>query len=117
IAAMLASAAGLTASTCESLKTLKLPATTNVIAQSLPTGVFKPAEGPVIAGLPGLCRVAALLKPSSDSDIQFEVWMPNSGWNGKFYGIGIGAYAGSVHFDDLAGAVRHGYAAVSTDTG
>jgi hypothetical protein len=28
------------------------------------------------------CRVAATLKPSGDSDIKIEVWLPLSGWNG-----------------------------------
>jgi len=30
--------------------------------------------------------VAATLKPSSDSDIKIEVWMPASGWNGNSSG-------------------------------
>lgn len=47
----------------------------------------------------------------------FEVWIPSSGWNGKFYGIGNGGYAGSIGYGALANAVRHGDAAASTDTG
>jgi feruloyl esterase len=57
------------------------------------------------------------IKPSSDSDIRFEVWLPSSNWNGKFQGIGNGGYAGVLSFPGLANAVRNGYATASTDTG
>jgi len=67
--------------------------------------------------LPAFCRVAGSIKPSSDSDIQFEVWLPASGWNGKFEGIGNGGFAGSIFYPALGNAVSHGYAAASTDTG
>jgi hypothetical protein len=35
---------------------------------------------------PASCRVAAKLTPSSDSDIQIEVWLPALAWNGKVPG-------------------------------
>src|SRR5262245_29286994 len=44
----------------------------------------------------GFCRVAATLKPSSDSDIKIEVWLPASNWNGKFLAVGNGAFNGSI---------------------
>jgi hypothetical protein len=58
-----------------------------------------------------------ILKPSADSDIHVEIWMPSTGWNGKFQGIGNGGFAGSIDLAALAAAVAHGYAAASTDTG
>ena len=37
------------------------------------------------------CRVEGVLKPSADSDVKFEVWLPpESAWNGKYQGIGNG---------------------------
>jgi len=57
------------------------------------------------------------LKPSADSDIRVEIWLPTSGWNGKLQGIGNGGFAGSIDFNSLASAVAHGYAAAATDTG
>src|SRR5262249_54035718 len=36
----------------------------------------------------GFCRVAATLRPSKDSDIKIEVWLPASGWNGKLLAVG-----------------------------
>lgn len=80
-------------------------------------GSFTPPGGKPIPGLPALCRVAGAIKPSNDSDIEFEVWMPSSSWNGKFQGIGNGGFAGAIGYSAMAAAVSHGYATASTDTG
>jgi feruloyl esterase len=61
--------------------------------------------------------VKATLKPSSDSDIKIEVWLPVSGWNGKFQGVGNGGWAGTIGYSALGNAVKAGYAGASTDTG
>jgi feruloyl esterase len=65
--------------------------------------------------LPAFCRVAAILTPSNDSDIKIEVWMPASGWNGKFQAVGNGGLSGAINHGGLANCIRGGYA--STDTG
>ncbi len=75
------------------------------------------AGAQVFAALPSFCRVAATLTPSSDSDIKIEVWLPLSGWNGKFQAVGNGGWAGSISYPALAQAVARGYASASTDTG
>jgi feruloyl esterase len=67
--------------------------------------------------VPAFCRVAGVIQPSSDSEIQFEVWMPASGWNGKFQGVGNGGFAGAISYGQLAIALERGYATASTDTG
>ena len=56
-------------------------------------------------------------KPSSDSDIKIEVWLPASGWNGKFEAVGNGGWNGTIDRNALAAGVRRGYATASTDTG
>src|SRR5579864_4099590 len=86
------------AATCESLSTLRLSGATIGIAESRPAGEFTPPAGKPIADLPAFCRIAGSIRPSSDSDIRFEVWMPATGWNGKFQGIGNGGFAGSIGF-------------------
>ena len=110
------------AATCESLASLSLPDTTITIAQSVPAGGFSLPGGnaqgnAAFQNLSAFCRVAATLKPSSDSDIRIEVWLPASGWNGKFQGVGNGGWAGSISYGALAQALRRGYASSSTDTG
>jgi feruloyl esterase len=71
----------------------------------------------VFKSLPAFCRVAATLKPVSDSEIRIEVWMPASGWNGKLQSVGNGAWAGSISYPALGTALAAGYAAAGTDTG
>ena len=66
---------------------------------------------------PAFCRVAATLTPTSDSDIKIEVWLPLSGWNGKFQAVGNGGWLGSIPYTALAEAVAAGYATAATDTG
>jgi feruloyl esterase len=92
---------------CEGLAKLTLPVT-------------KITEAKVAAAAkdsPPVCRVTGVITPSADSEINFEVWMPVTGWNGKFLGIGNGGYAGSISRGGLAEAARNGFASASTDTG
>ncbi len=107
--------------TCESLATLKLADTTITSAEPVAEGAFVPAGGkagmPMFKDVPAFCRVTAGVKPSSDSDIKIEVWLPATGWNGKYQGQGNGGFAGAIDYPGLAGAVSQGYASASTDTG
>ena len=102
---------------CEGLAKLKLADTTIATAKSVAAGSFQPPAGGPMNDLPAFCRVAGVIKPSSDSDIKFEVWMPAEGWKSKFQGVGNGGFAGVISYGGLADAIRNGYAAASTDTG
>src|SRR5262245_1414112 len=80
------------AGSCESLASMTLPGTTITTAQTVPAGGFtqpdarggRGGQNDPAKNLPAFCRVAATLKPSSDSDIKIELWMPAANWNGKF---------------------------------
>jgi feruloyl esterase len=64
------------------------------------------------------CRVVAASRPTADSSIGFEVWMPPAGsWNGKFQGVGSGSSAGSIGVAAMLVALRDGYAVMATDNG
>jgi tannase/feruloyl esterase len=117
-------AAPVAAATCDSLANLKLANTHIATSQAVEAGAFTPPgaspNGPgqaMYKALPAFCRVTGSIKPSSDSDIEFEVWLPASGWNGKFEGVGNGGFAGVIGYAGLAASVSRGYAAASTDTG
>jgi feruloyl esterase len=125
---LIALSSSLTAATsCDSLAKLALPHATVTLAQAVPAGQLTLPAGavpsfpgfppPDFSKLPAICRVAATLKPTSDSDIKIELWMPTTGWNGRLESVGNGAWAGSIGYRDLATAVTAGYAAASTDTG
>lgn len=108
------------AADCESLASLKLNGATITTAQAVDAGAFTLPAGPqngLFKDLPQFCRVQGVIQPSGDSQIAFEVWMPASDWNGKYFGIGNGGFAGSIQYGLLAAAVHNGYAGSSTDTG
>jgi feruloyl esterase len=115
---------------CESLAQLALPNATVTSATTVSAGTFVPppsitgggapaaADAALTYGrLPAFCRAIATLKPSADSDIKIEVWLPAANWNGKFQAVGNGGWAGVISYGALASAVASGYAAASTDTG
>ena len=93
------------AAECEGISSLKLPGTTITFAQTVAPGAFKLPPGvssPIViypyAKLPAFCRMAGTAKPSSDSNIQFEIWMLAAGWNGKLMGEGNGGFAGDIPY-------------------
>lgn len=110
---------------CERLTAAKIPHATIALAQTVAAGTFNdpPAPSsdtdllPLFKSLPAFCRVVAEAKPTPDSDIKLEVWLPVSGWNGKLQGIGNGGFAGMIDDMQLAMSVKAGYAATATDTG
>jgi feruloyl esterase len=125
---VLLSSQALAAVPCETLSNLTLPNTTITTAQVVAAGQFVAPAAPgrggrggrggnAYASLPAFCRVAATLKPSSDSDIKIEVWMPATGWNNKLLAVGNGGWAGSISYNAMAAPLAAGYAVTSTDTG
>lgn len=79
---------------------------------------------PIIA--PAHCKVVAVLKPTSDSLINMELWLPPANaWNGKFEAVGNGGWAGSIQglsaqgggTPPMVNALRAGYATAGNDTG
>lgn len=93
--------------------------TTITTAQTVPAGTFVTPTVPPqsITGLPQFCRVAGFTTPTSDSHIQFEVWIPESGWNLKYLQAGCGGFCGSISYGSIAEPLRRGYAAAATDDG
>ncbi len=113
---------------CTDLATLTIAHTEIASATLIPAGGVTPpgpqrAGGPggpgvsVYASLPAFCRVEAISRPTGNSAIGIEVWLPASGWNGKLQAVGNGAWAGSIGYAALANGVLAGYAATGTDTG
>ncbi|HTH54134.1 MAG TPA: tannase/feruloyl esterase family alpha/beta hydrolase [Edaphobacter sp.] len=87
------------------------------IAKTVSSGSFTPADGKQISGLPSFCQIAAVLKPTPDSEIHTEVWLPSSNWNGKYLAVGSGGWGGSIPYSAMADALRRGYATSATDDG
>ncbi len=110
---------------CRGIAALQLPDTSITSAVSIEVGAFSvptepgaPARGrDAYKKLPSFCRVAATIKPTSDSEIKMEVWLPLAGWNGRLQVVGNGGWVGSISYSAMAKALAGGYATASTNTG
>src|SRR5215471_9883899 len=97
-AAILAVTAALNAQQpCAKLTALALPNTTIMSAA-------------VVPDTPERCAVEGIIRPTKDSEIHFALWLPTSGWNGKYLQLGSGGWAGAINTQPLADPVRRGYA-------
>lgn len=112
------------ASSCEAIASVAFPDAKITAADPVAPGAFLPPgaaggaqQNAAYKQLPAFCRVAATLRPSSDSDIKIELWLPASNWNGKLQAVGNGGWAGSLNYGAMAEALKRGYATSSTDSG
>src|SRR6516225_5962933 len=105
------------AATCTSLVNLALPDTTITTAEPVAAGTYTAPDGEVFANLPAFCRIAATLTPTSDSNIKIEVWMPYSGWNGRYLGTGNLNLGEVILYGGLAAFLAGNYAVANTDMG
>ena len=107
-----------TQASCTSLHTVSLPNTTINSAVDTPSGQIPPPlpgfpPTPIVA----TCRVhATVTTPGAGDHIGVDVWMPTSGWNGRFQGVGGNGFVAN-DFNDMAAAVDAGYSAAGTDAG
>ena len=108
---------------CEDLAGLAPANTTISAAVKVEPGAFT-APVPDLFGppggyenLPAFCRVTGSIHPTPESDIRFELWLPEEGWNGKFLQTGNGGAAGIIIYNSLSDPLRRGYAVANTDTG
>jgi len=127
IASLLLAASAVAAAqdSCQKLTGLAIPDVKIIFAQPVNAGDFAGPRTPnsgrdltvPYKNVPAFCRVVAVAKPTADSDIRLEVWLPLAGWNGKLQGIGNGGFAGQIDYLQLGAAVTKGYAATGTNTG
>jgi len=92
---------------CENLTKLALPHTT-VTSAAVVAGT---------AAIPSHCDVKATARPTSDSEINFELWLPASAWNGKYQQVGNGGWAGNIPLVSFAEPLKRGFAVAGTDDG
>ncbi len=92
---------------CENLTKLVLPHTTIISAAVVASA----------GSIPTHCDVKATARPTSDSEINFEVWLPPSDWNGKYQQVGNGGWAGNIPIPAMAEPLKRGYAVAGTDDG
>ncbi len=105
------------ASPCSGVRALASEKTTVSLSEIVGNGRLTTPYGNTLEQLPQFCRIAGVFRPTRDSVIRFEVWMPTSGWNGRFLGVGNGGYAGTINYEQMASSLRRGFVTASTDTG
>ena len=93
------------AATCDSLSKLTLKDST------IASATLVPAANPV----PEYCKVMGSIKNMPQSTIEFEVALPTTKWNGKYFVAGGGGFNGTL--PKLDQALAEGYAAAGSDTG
>jgi len=121
VATTASSTAGAATATCDGLRSLSLPAATITLTETISGHTFNPPPATGITwrpltDLPAFCRVTATLRPTTDSEIAIEVWLPAT-WNGKLQSVGNGAWGGVINYPALGEALSAGYATAGTDTG
>ena len=97
---------------CEALQGVRLESAGVTAATLVPAGTAP------FAAKADFCRVAVTARPSPDSDIRIEVWLPaGRAWNGKFLQVGNGGFAGQIPYRLMGLGLAHGYAVAGTDDG
>jgi feruloyl esterase len=99
---------------CASFTSGAYPGLEIISATRVPAGQFSAGEPRL--RMPASCRVTGTARPTSDSRIGFELWLPD-GWNGRYSQLGNGGFAGNIDQASLANEIRRGNAAAISDTG
>ncbi|MBB6551749.1 tannase/feruloyl esterase family alpha/beta hydrolase [Nonomuraea rubra] len=111
---------------CSPSISVKAPAGTtveSVTAQHREAGTVHvppvpPLPGVDVPGVPAHCAVTVTLThPGVGDHAKVQVWLPETGWTGRFQAAGGSAFAAGDYGAALAGAIKTGYAAATTDAG
>jgi feruloyl esterase len=91
-------------------------------ADSTVTSAASVAAGATISGslVPvAMCRVQGVARPSSDSEIKWEVWLPQTAaeWTGRMKVNGTGGYAGATPYPRLAQDIGDGFVTAGSNMG
>ncbi|HEV2531804.1 tannase/feruloyl esterase family alpha/beta hydrolase [Phenylobacterium sp.] len=75
------------------------------------------AERIAVTGTAAVCRTVLESSAGRGSRIETELWLPLTGWSGRFVQLGTGGFAGTIPTEGLAAEVRRGNAVAVTDAG
>ena len=85
--------------------------------QNTTVAAFSPLLNANVTGL-DVCSVDLVISHHGANDsVKIKVWLPTSGWNGRYLATGGSGYAAGLFEYNLAPVVKLGYAAASTDAG
>lgn len=99
------------------IRGLDLPGVTVTVVENIAAGDYTvPGHRTAMTAMPAFVRVAMVAKPTPQSFIRIEVWLPEA-WNGRYLGTGNGGGGGGIVYSSLESGVRYGFAVASTDLG
>jgi tannase/feruloyl esterase len=90
-----------------------------VESAAVQAGAEFPTKGDRLAARAGAhCAVRVVSRPTADSEIHLELWLPPAqAWNGKYLQKGSGGWGGDVYTYALVTPLNRGYATAVTDDG
>jgi feruloyl esterase len=100
---------------CVDLATVTTPDSTVTSAALVAAGA---TVGGSVVPVP-MCRVQGVARPSSDSEIKWEVWLPDTAaaWTGRMKVNGTGGYAGATPYPRLAQDIGDGFVTAGSNMG
>ena len=100
---------------CAQLASVTSEASTMTAATLVPAGTTVNGVTPTVP----FCRVQGTARPSTDSEIKFEVWLPATAaaWTGRFKQNGTGGYAGATPYSRLAQDIGDGFVTAGSNMG
>jgi feruloyl esterase len=99
---------------CASLMAVTVGASTIISAESVTTPVV--VSGAAV-DVP-FCRVKGVARPSPDSEIKYEVWLPPAAaWSGRLKVNGTGGFAGATPYARLAQDIADGFVTAGSNMG
>lgn len=113
---------GMAQDACEAMKNLTLAHATVISATHFEAGqiafpVGSPSKIQNFAA-PQHCEVKVVSKPTSDSEINIEIWLPEKAtWNGKYLQLGSGGWDGAIARANLLEPLKRDYTVSATDDG
>lgn len=78
-----------------------------------PTSVLSAVVVAATASAPEFCRVIGYVEPQ----VQFEIDLPTTTWNGRYFQAGCGGLCGSVQIANCMGALQNNFAVAAQDMG
>ena len=100
---------------CADLKTVTTADSTVICGDPVAAGATVGGSVVPVA----MCRVEGVAKPSTDSVIKWEVWLPDTkaAWTGRMKVNGTGGYAGATPYARLAQDIGDGFVTAGSNMG
>src|SRR5688572_10550925 len=102
---------------CAQLTSVTPEVTTTITSATLTAP--GPVSGTTVSSTVPFCRAQGTARPTSDSEIKFEVWLPATAaaWTGRMKVNGTGGFAGGAPFARLAQDIGDGFITAGSNMG